>query len=383
MGGLDQIYNIEDLARLARRRIPRGLFEFIDRGAEDEVTTRANEACLKDTFLRQRVGIDVSTRDLSVSLFGVRQNIPIGVGVTGLVGMLAYRGEFQIAQAAAAAGVPYTLGNANFASLAEVKAICGDLLWRQLYPLQQPIMDHQIRIAKEAGVRVLVITMDSAMTGNREYMYRNGFAPRMMNAETWRQMLLSPRWLAGTVLRYKLNGGLPEIADLPEGQRAFFGKKASFASAPVATFSWESLREVRRTWQDILVVKGISTAEDARTAADLGVDGIIVSNHGGRSLDGCIPSFAALPQIVDAVAPKVTVMVDGGFKRGADVLKAIAAGASCVWVGRATTYGLAAAGQAGVARALSMLESEFSRTMALMGCTKVDQLNRDMLQLPR
>lgn len=383
MAGLDHIYNIEDLARLARRRIPRGLFEFIDRGAEDEVTTRANEACLKDTFLRQRVGVDVSQRDLSVSLFGVRQRMPIGVGVTGLVGMLAYRGEFQIAQAAAAAGVPYTLGNANFASLSEVKAICGDLLWRQLYPLQKPIMDHHIHVAKEAGVRVLVITMDSAMNGNREYMYRNGFAPRMMNSETWRQMLLSPRWLAGTVLRYQLNGGLPEIADLPEGQRAFFGKNASFASAPVATFSWGSLRELRQTWQDVLVVKGISTAEDARTAADLGVDGIIVSNHGGRSLDGCIPSFGALPQIVDAVAPKVTVMVDGGFKRGADVLKGIAAGASCVWVGRATTYGLAAAGQAGVARALSILESEFSRTMAQMGCTEVDQLNRDMLQFPR
>lgn len=382
MAAIDRTYNIDDIARLARRRIPAGLYEFIDRGAEDEVTAAANEASLKRTLIRQRVGIDVSGRDVSTTLFGTRIAMPLGVGVTGLVGMLAYRGEQQIARAAAAAGVPYTLGSSNFAGMEDIREICGDLLWRQLYPLKQPFMDHQIDKARQVGVRVLVITMDSAINGNREYMFRNGFMPGMTNASTWRQIATRPGWLFGTIGRYMMNGGFPELADMPDGHRIFFGKDNTYASVPVDTFSWDRLREIRRAWQDVLVVKGISTPEDARTAADCGVDGIIVSNHGGRSLDGCIPSFGALPAVVDAVAPKVTVMVDGSFRRGADILKAIAAGASAVMIGRATTFGLAAAGEAGVARALTILHAETHRALALMGCTRVGQLSRDMLQFP-
>jgi len=204
----------------------------------------------------------------------------------------------------------------------------------------------------------------------------------MTNGRTYREMLMAPHWFFGTVIRYLMSGGFPQIADLPEGHRVFFGKGNTGAAYPAEDFTWDDVRDLRRKWQDVLVVKGLSTPEDARIAMEAGVDGIIVSNHGGRSLDGCVPSFAALPSIVDAVAPKVTVMVDGGFRRGADILKAIAVGASSVMIGRATVFGLTAGGEAGVARALYLLRQETSRALAMLGCTSLAQLNRDLLQFP-
>jgi isopentenyl diphosphate isomerase/L-lactate dehydrogenase-like FMN-dependent dehydrogenase len=182
--------------------------------------------------------------------------------------------------------------------------------------------------------------------------------------------------LFGTLLPYMLSGGFPEFADMPEGERRFWGGSFSWA-ALADDFTWDDVRAIRRSWKGNLVLKGLSTAEDARSAADCGVDGIIVSNHGGRMLDGCIPSFLALPEIVDAVAPNVTVMVDGGFKRGADILKAIALGASSVFVGRATLYGLAAGGEPGVARALGIFREEIDRAMALLGCRAIADIGRE------
>jgi (S)-mandelate dehydrogenase len=379
MPNLSKAYNIDDLAALARKRLPAGLYEFIDRGAEDEVTMRENAASIKRVMFRQRVGNNVAVRDFSTTVFGVKQTMPLAIGVTGLSGMLAYDGERRLARAAAKAGVPYTPGSSNFAKLTDLKEICGDLLWRQLYPPKdRTVLEHHLKVTKEAGVRVLVMTMDSPLSGNREYMRRNGFAPGGTNMETYRQILASPHWLLNTWLRYKLSGGLPEIADMPEGHRKFFGG-LSPAQMPADDFTWDDVRALRKKWSDVLVVKGLSTAEDARIAAECGVDGIIVSNHGGRSLDGCVPSMGALPAIVDAVAPKVTVMVDGGFKRGADILKAIAMGASSVMIGRATVFGLAAGGEAGVARALAIFREEISRALALTGARSLAELSRDNL----
>jgi len=371
--------NIDDLAAIAKRRLPAGLYEFIDRGAEDEVTMRENAASIKRVFIRQRVGVDVSKRDVSTTVFGVRQSMPLAIGVTGLSGMLAYDGERSLARAAAAARVPYTIGTSNFASLADLKPICGDLLWRQIYPpKRRELMDHHLAVTRAAGVRVIVVTMDSAVAGNREYMRRNGFMPGFTNARTWREVMAAPHWMFGTWFRYMLDGGLPQIADMPEGERQFFKNPTPHAHAE--GFTWDDVRELRRKWSDVLVLKGISAVEDARTAADCGVDGLIVSNHGGRSLDGCVPSMAALPRIVDAVAPKVTVMVDGGFKRGSDILKAIAMGASSVMIGRATVFGLAAGGEAGVARALEIFREELRRALALVGRRNLAELSRDDLE---
>jgi len=376
---LARALNIDDLARLARRNLPAGLYEYIARGAEDEITLRENSDSIKRVLFRQRVGVDVSKRDISTTLFGVRQAMPVGIAVTGLAALLAYDGERSLARAAAAAGVPYTIGSSNFTAQADLKSICGDLLWRQIYPpRRRALLDHHLGLTRELGIRVLVLTLDSPVTGNREYMQRSGFQPGGIGLHALGQMLAAPRWTLGTLLRYFLNGGLPEFADMPEGERRFWNGTFSWA-AIADDFSWNDLRSLRRQWRDILVVKGVSTAEDARIAAECGVDGVIVSNHGGRSLDGCVPSMQALPEILDAVAPKVTVIVDGGFRRGADVLKAISMGASSVMVGRATLFGLAAGGQAGVARALTILREEMDRAMALVGgCTLAD-LSRDLL----
>jgi L-lactate dehydrogenase (cytochrome)/(S)-mandelate dehydrogenase len=199
-----------------------------------------------------------------------------------------------------------------------------------------------------------------------------------MSLGAWLQILAAPHWCFGTLLRYLAGGGLPQMVNMPKGETRFInGPWSQIAD----DFTWDDVRALRRQWDDVLVLKGLSTAEDAKTAAGCGVDGIIVSNHCGRSLDGCVPSFGALPEIVDAVAPKVTVIVDGGFRRGADVLKAIAMGASGVMIGRATLFGLAAGGEAGVTRALEIFREEIGRALALIGATRLSELNRQHLML--
>ncbi len=381
MTNVHRAYNIGDLARIAKRKLPEGLYEFIDRGAEDEVTLRENRESIKRVFFRQRVGVDVSQRDFSTTLFGVKQSMPLGIGATGLASLLAYDGERQLARAAAKAGVPFTIGTSNFTAQADLKEICGDLLWRLVYPpADRRLLDHHVGMSRELGIKVLQVTMDSPVMGNREYIARSGFSPHQTNWRTLWQVLGAPHWLFGTLLPYMLKGGFPEIADMPEGERKFWGGTFSWANI-AQDWTWEDMCQLRRKWDGALVAKGISTAEDARLAADCGVDGIIVSNHGGRSLDGCVPSFGALAEIVDAVAPKVTVIVDGGFTRGADVLKAIAMGASGVMVGRATLYGLVAGGEAGVSRALSIFRDEIDRALALVGCRDLSELGRAHLQL--
>lgn len=379
MSRLSRAWNIDDLAAIARARLPKGLYDFIERGAEDEVTLRENADSIKRVLIRPRAGVDVSQRDMSTTLFGVRQTMPVGITVTGLAGLLSYDGETSLARAAAAAGVPYMIGSSNFTSQADLKAVCGDLLWRQIYPpKRRDLLDHHIAKAKEAGIRVLVVTMDLPVPANREYMHRNGFSPGALGLGALKQVLAAPRWVFDTLIPYYLHGGFPEFVDMPEGERRFLGGSFSWA-AMADNFTWEDVKALRRRWSDVLVLKGLSTAEDAKLAAECGVDGIIISNHGGRGLDGCVPSSGALPAIADAVAPKVTVMVDGGFRRGVDVLKAIGLGASAVFVGRATLFGLAAGGEAGVARALAILREEISRSLALIGCRDLEELGPEML----
>jgi (S)-mandelate dehydrogenase len=374
---ISKAYNIDDLARMAKRRLPTGIYEYVDRGAEDEVTMQENSACMKRLFFRQRVGVDVSQRDISTTLFGLKLPMPVVIGVTGLTHMVCYDGEKKLARAAATAGIPYTIGTTNSAVQSDLKPICGDLLWRQIYPpTRRELLEYHLAAARADGIRVLVLTMDSAVTGNREYLRRGGFVPGNVSPRAWLQMLSAPHWLAGTLLCHLLNGGLPDMRNMPQGQTDFY---AGAWAANAADFTWEDLRSLRQRWSDVLVVKGLSTADDAKLAAGCGVDGIVVSNHGGRSLDGCIPSMRALPEIVDAVAPRVTVMVDGGFRRGSDILKAIALGASAVLIGRATLYGLAAGGEVGAARALAILREEIDRAIALVGCRTLTELGRGHL----
>jgi L-lactate dehydrogenase (cytochrome)/(S)-mandelate dehydrogenase len=374
--------NNEDLRQLARRRMPRGLFDFVDRGAEDENTLRGNAEAIRSAWLRPRVGIDVSSRDLSTTVFGVKLSMPVAVAVTGLGGLLHYDGERALACAAAAAGVPFTIGSSNFTAQEKLKPILGDLLWRQIYPPRvHATIDHHIAVSKENGVKVLQVTLDSPLVGKREYMQRSGWGPGIMHWGTYFEMLGSPHWLFGTLARYMLKGGLPELSDWPPDHRKFWGGPHTYG-ATAQDFTWDHFRDLRRKWDGALVAKGLSTAEDARIALDCGADGVIVSNHGGRSLDGCIPSFRALPEVVDAVASRIPVIVDGGFTRGADVVKALAVGASLVMVGRATLHGLAAGGEQGVARSLAIFREEIDRALALTGCRTPAELTRNHIVLP-
>ncbi|MBU6269278.1 MAG: alpha-hydroxy-acid oxidizing protein [Sphingomonadales bacterium] len=371
--------NIDDLAAAARRRLPRGLHAFVTRGAEDEVTLRENRASIDRVLLRQRVGVDVAQRDISTTVFGQKLAMPLGIAVTGLACLLRHDGERKLARAAAAAGVPFTIGSSNFTAQADLLPIAGSLLWRQLYPLASDrLFQHQIGLSRDLGITVLQVTMDSPVIGNREYIRRSGWMPGALHAGTLLDMVRAPHWLFGTLLPYLLSGGLPEIGDMPAGERKFWGGTHEFAQAS-PQFDWEALATLRRQWDGVLVAKGISTAQDARRAAACGVDGVIVSNHGGRSLDGAVGSFAALPEVVDAVAPKVTVIVDGGFRRGSDVVKALAMGAGMVMVGRATLLALAAFGEPGVARALAIFRDEIDRTLALVGARSIAELGRDRL----
>jgi isopentenyl diphosphate isomerase/L-lactate dehydrogenase-like FMN-dependent dehydrogenase len=376
--------NIHDLEVLARRRLPRGLFEFANNGAEDEVTMRENLASIKRIALRPRVGVDVSRRDISTTLFGRKQSMPIVLGVTGFSGMIAWRGEQSVAAAATAAGVPYTIGTFNFVSVRELPDEVRPGLWYQLYPARQrEAFDHQLLHARAAGVGVLVVTMDSAVAGNREYLRRTGFGmPPKLMARTLIDGLAHPRWLFGTYLRHRTRG-MPRLGNVPPALSTLLDPRTDCTGIlPADTFSWDDLRRLRDRWPGQLVLKGLSTAEDALIAADLGADGVVVSNHGGRSLDGCIASMAALPEVVDAVGSRLTVMVDGGFTRGSDVVKALAIDAAAVLVGRATIFGLAAAGRAGVARALAIFREEIDRTLAQVGCCRIAELSRAHVRQP-
>lgn len=377
-------YNIHDLERMARKRLPRGLFEFISRGAEDETTLRDNLASVKQITLRQRVGVDVSGRDLSIELFGKRQSLPIVVGVTGLSGMVAFRGEVEIARAALRADIPYTVGSTSFTPLCDLPDERRDRLWVQIYPTKRrDVFDYQVSKASEAGAEILVITMDSAVASNREYMRHNGFnVPIRPSARTVFDTLLHPAWLFGTYFQY-WRDGMPRFANLPPGHGQLFKRDADVSGLEFGDdFSWSDVKDLRARWPGTLVLKGVSTAEDARIAADMGVDGLIVSNHGGRSLDGCVASITALPEVVDAVGARITVMVDGGFLRGTDIVKALAIGARAVMVGRGTLYGLAAGGRAGATRALTIYRDEISRALGLVGCRTIADLTRDHVRLP-
>jgi (S)-mandelate dehydrogenase len=385
VGNAAAAQNIHDLELLARKRLPRVLFDFIARGAEDEVTMRENLASIKRIALRQRVGMDVSRRNLAITLFGREQSMPIVLGVTGFSGLLAYRGEHAMAAAAREARVPFTLGTFNLASLPEVTASGLPPPWYQLYPAKdRAAFEFQVDNARAGGVEVLTVTLDSALGGNREYLRRSGFGMQSRLAPwAFVDTLLHPRWLFGTYLRSRWHGR-PRLGNVPPAVADVTNPRIDISGLRLAAdFTWADARSLRDRWPGRLVLKGVSTAEDAAIAVDLGADGIIVSNHGGRSLDGCVASMTALPEVVEAVKGRAAVMVDGGFVRGADVVKALALGATAVLIGRATAFGLAAAGRVGVARALAILREELDRALALVGCRHVGELSRAHVSVPR
>jgi (S)-mandelate dehydrogenase len=378
-------YNLDDLRTLARRRLPRGVFEYVDRGVEDEVALRENRAAFAGLRIRPRVLRDVTGRSAASSLFGLPLSMPVAVAPTGAAGLVWFRGELALARAAAAAGVPFTLATNAMTSMEDIARQAGGRLWFQLNMFSdRSISDAMVTRARDLGFEALVLTADCSVVPNREYNARNGFAlPFKVSARGALDMLSHPRWLAGVIGRYLVNGGLPRFENHPPEMRTRVTRFSTSASAGrCEDLTWDDVRRLRELWPGKLIVKGILHPADALLAADLGVDGIVVSNHGGRTVDSALAPILALPAIARAVGGRMVLLMDGGVRRGSDVLKARALGAQAVLIGRPTLYGTALLGEAGAAQALALLRTEIERELGLTGYRGIDEVGAELLDAP-
>lgn len=370
-----------DYRALARARLPHFLFEYIDGGSYAEVTLQRNVTDLAEVALRQRVMTDVSAIDLSTELFGQRLAMPVALAPVGLAGMNARRGEVQAARAAQAAGVPFCLSTVSVCPLAEVAAAAAPF-WFQLYMIRdRAFMIDLIDQARAAGCSALVFTVDMPVPGSRYRDLRSGLAGAAGMAGSLRRAWQAARrpgwaWDVGLQGRPHHLGNVAPVLGSNSGLEDFLGwMRKNFDP----TVTWRDLEFVRSRWGGPLIVKGILDPDDARLAADHGADGIIVSNHGGRQLDGVLSSAKALPPIADAVGGRVTVLADSGVRSGLDVVRMLALGADGVLLGRAWAYALAAAGEQGVRHMLGLIEAEMRVAMALTGCTNIPAITRDIL----
>jgi isopentenyl diphosphate isomerase/L-lactate dehydrogenase-like FMN-dependent dehydrogenase len=368
-------YNIADLRERARRRLPLGIWEYAERGVEDECGMARNRAAFEAVTFRPRVLRPVDQIDTATEILGGPAAFPLALAPTGAAGLLWYRGDLALARAAARADVPFTISSASTMDLEDI-ADAGGRLWFQLYLWEDRSLSHAVvDRAAELGCEALFVTLDMPVPPNREYIQRSGFGtPFTLNARNTLDVLTHPRWLAGVMGRYMLTGGIPTQANLPDRLRARITKGAP----PGALFKqddldWDDVKQLRDRWPGKFVLKGILHPEDAERALALGADGVVVSNHGGRSLDCSISSLEALPAIRDAVGGRMTILLDSGVRRGSDIVKAIASGADAVLAGRAPLYGLAAFGEAGVTRAIELLRAETARTMAMLGTRTIQE----------
>jgi len=371
-----------DYRELARRRLPRFLFEYIDGGSYAEVTLRRNVTDLERIELRQRVLRDVSKLDLSTQLFGQEMRLPIALAPIGLAGMTARRGETQAARAAAAAGIPFCLSTVSACPIDEVAKVSPAPFWFQLYMIRdRGFMIDLIGKAKAAGCNLLVFTVDMPLPGSRYRDLRSGLSGASGLRGSLRrtlQALGKPGWAYDVGLHGRPHhlGNVAPVLGANTGLEDFLGwMRDNFDP----TCTWADLDFIRQHWDGPIVIKGILDAEDARAAASAGVDGIVVSNHGGRQLDGVPATATALPAIAEAVGDRLTVLADGGVRSGLDVVRLMALGAKGVLLGRAWIYALAAGGEAGVAHVLRLFEAEMKVALSLTGCTAVRNISRDLL----
>lgn len=379
----ERALNVHDLRDMARKRLPRWMFEFVDRGTEDETAIRNNRAAFERIRLKTRVLVDVSGRDHGVTLFGKRHDMPFGVAPTGAAGMLYYRGELDLARAAKAANIPFTLSTGSQVSMEEVAKTVGGTLWFQLYMWSDLSLSRQlVERARDAGFEALLVTVDGPVHTNREYNVRNGFTvPFRYNRRNTAAVLARPGWFFGVFLKYLLTTGIPKRENYPSQLRERITDVSKLdRQTKNDALTWDHLSELRDIWPGKLIVKGILTPEDAERAVARGADGIVVSNHGGRNFDSTMAPIEVLAPIVDAVGDRTTVIVDSGFRRGSDMVKALATGAKFVLLGRPMLWGTAVAGQAGAARAIGLLGQEVSRTMGYVGCNRIADLDRSLLE---
>ncbi len=370
--------SIAQLRALARRRLPRGAFDFVDGGADDEATLADNCAAYRRLRLWPKVLVDVSAVDTRKMLLGQPSALPFAIGPTGAPGFLWPLGDLALAQAATSFGIPFALSTTASVSIEHLRDHCSGRLWFQSYIFKRREMTEQlIRRALAADYEALMITVDLPVGGNRERDYRNHFeVPFRFTPRNVTDLALHPGWVL-SVLRH----GFPQLANLEGFTPSTDAKKAASTVGRNydPSFSWDDLKAIRDLWPRKLLVKGILRPDDAQRLATLGVDAIVVSNHGGRQLDGSPATIEALPGVVEAVAGRAEIFFDGGIRRGSDIVKALALGADGVLLGRATLYGVAVAGQAGAERALAILSQELVRTMQLGGAPGIASLGRHLL----
>jgi isopentenyl diphosphate isomerase/L-lactate dehydrogenase-like FMN-dependent dehydrogenase len=382
---LSNAINIADLRRLARKRLPNLVFDYLDGGAEDEITLRANCSAFEHLTFRPRNAVALPSCDLLVKVLGHELSFPAMLAPVGYSRMMHPGGEIAAAAAAGAAGTGYILSTISGHRLEDVRAASPGPVWYQLYLVGgREAAEASMQRARAAGFSALVVTIDTAVAGMRERDYRNGMRPLMgrnlfAKIPYLAHLLAHPRWLTS----FLLDGGLrtlPNIVIPGKGPLPLQDVASALAQSAV---SWDDFRWIREAWKGPFIVKGVMIADDARRAVDLGASAIVVSNHGGRQLDSVSASLRALPEIVASVKGQTEILLDGGIRRGGDIVKALCLGARAVLIGRAYAYGMAAAGQPGVAHALQILRADVERTLRLLGCPSVSALDKSYLESSR
>jgi L-lactate dehydrogenase (cytochrome) len=379
-----RVINIEDLRRLARRRVPKVVFDYLDGGAEGEVTMRENCRAFEAVSFRPRHAVAVPECDLRTTVLGTGFSLPALLAPVGYSRLMHPKGEPAAARAAGKAGTGYILSTLSGHKLENVKAAASGPVWYQLYLVGgREAAEAAIERARVAGFSALVVTIDTAVAGIRERDLRNGMT-QLMGGNLLARLPFLPGLLAhpGWLAQFLLDGGVPKLENIVipgQGPMPLIDVTTAFARAAV---TWQDLKWLRQAWLGPMIIKGVLTGDDARRAIDGGAAAVVVSNHGGRQLDGVSASLRALPEVVTAVNGQAEVLMDGGIRRGTDIIKAICLGARAVLVGRAYAYGLAAAGEAGVLRALEILRADMERTLKLLGCSSIAHLDRSYVDVP-
>jgi L-lactate dehydrogenase (cytochrome) len=379
------ITNIEDLRQMMRRKIPRAVFDYVDRGSYDELTWRTNTQDLRGIRFRQRVLIDADNRDITSTMLGEKIAMPVCIAPTGLTGLVHGNGEMLAARAAEAAGIRYTLSTMSICSIEDVRGVITGPFWFQLYVFRdRGFSESVIERAKLAGCTALFVTVDLPLRGQRHADLKNGLeVPPRLKLRNAIDMLTKPAWTAGVLMgKRKTFGNIQAYLKQQSGEKTRGDVLAAGAWANEnfdGSLSWKDIEWARKLWPGKLVIKGILDPADARQAAELGADAIVVSNHGGRQLDGAPSTVAVLPKIANAVGDRIEVLFDGGIRSGQDVLKALALGAHGCMIGRAYLYGLGAMGEAGVRKALDLIASELKVSMSLTGVRNIGEITPDIL----
>lgn len=380
-----RVLNIADLRRIAERRVPRAVFDYVDGGADAEITLRENCRAFQDIIFRPHQAVAMEKCDLRTTVLGHEISFPVILAPVGYCRLMHPEGEIAAARAAGEAGTGYILSTISGHKLENVKAGTKGFTWYQLYLAGgRAAAEGALDRAQKAGFTALVVTIDTAVAGFRERDPRNG-VPQLMGGNPlamipfFPQLFSRPRWLVS----FLLDGGVPVLENVVipgKGPLAMINVAESLSRGAV---SWKEMSWIREAWRGPIIIKGLLIADDARRAVDEGASAVVVSNHGGRQLDSVSPTIRALPEIVAAVGDKIEVLMDGGVRRGSDVAKALCLGARAVLSGRAYAYGLAAAGYPGVVRAIQILKTDFERTMRLLGCHSVSELNESCVTYPR